>query len=303
MSTNQRTRVGRSRSLLARFKSPRNRRLSSPTSATRRPLPAPKIVQPRRKVKISWLKGPMLVAGRITALVAVVGGASAGGFYAYRALAVSEHFSVKQLRIEGIEGQPAAALQRMLGQLQGVSIFKVDLRALAQAAVAHPWVRTARVRRELPDTLTLTVERHQPRAALLVDQLYLLNHRGEVFKRATPKEAMAVPIISGIDRSDVESRRAWVLLRIRQALEAIARYNENPRRPALGEINIAASEEIALTLRSGVTVRVGSTLSPEKLERFDAVWRALGEERTLARAVYLNNRVHQQRVTVRLRRN
>ena len=72
---------------------------------------------------------------------------------------------------------------------------------------------------------------------------------------------------------------------------------------ALGEINIAASEEIALTLRSGVTVRVGSTLSPEKLERFDAVWRALGEERTLARAVYLNNRVHQQRVTVRLRRN
>ncbi|KPV39754.1 hypothetical protein AN478_10060 [Thiohalorhabdus denitrificans] len=90
------------------------------------------------------------------------------------------------------------ALARWLGdRLQG-GFFTVDLRRLKRQLEARPWVRSARIGRQWPDTLRVRVAEHSPRA-LWSDggPWFLVSREGTVFKPRDLDDEAGLPRLAG----------------------------------------------------------------------------------------------------------
>ncbi len=69
--------------------------------------------------------------------------------------------------------------------------------------LAHSWIAEAEVRRELPDIITIGIKEHEPLAILDLGRRFLINVKGEVFKELTPSDPDVLPIVSGLQFSDL----------------------------------------------------------------------------------------------------
>jgi cell division protein FtsQ len=297
---NRRRTIARSRGLLRRLRGPANRRLAPARRSSGPKEPAP----PRDWRGLGRRLGRFaLGAAKLAGLLAVLGGVGLGGYHGYRRAMAGTTFRVKQIDIEGARRAPRQELERLIQTALGRNILSVDLGALSRALLAHPWVKRARVSRQLPSRIVVQVEEHRPEALLHLGYLYLLDGEGKVFKRAAIDETEGLPVITGVDRAEYLAIPEACQQRVRRALEVLARYHAEPR-PVLSEINLGSRDEITLHLRQdGLAVHLGPEPSAERLGRFDAVWASLGPEVRRVRAVFLDNEVRTDRVIVRMSSN
>jgi cell division protein FtsQ len=234
-------------------------------------------------------------------LVGVV--AALGGHWGYRHAAASTYFTVKRIEIAGTHRVAPEHLRQLLASNTGQGIFSVDLSRAARAITAHPWVRSAEVQRRLPDAITVQVTEQRAAAALHLGHLYLVNEKGEVFKRAEPAELGRLAVITGISRrrylADSVAARAEIL----RALDVVAEYRRG-QRPPLSEVSLGPDGETTIFLRrGGAALRFGARFGKDRLKRLDAVFAALGPELNRVRAIYLDHEVRPERVVVRMVNN
>lgn len=81
-------------------------------------------------------------------------------------------------------------LYAVVGDLASGGFFNIDVRAVKEAAESLPWVDTASVRRQWPDTLRIDIDEQQPLAHWGENQM--LNARGEIF--APPMMGLSLPL-------------------------------------------------------------------------------------------------------------
>lgn len=104
-----------------------------------------------------------------------------GGYLAARN---SELFAVQRVEIHGAPPAVARDVRATLRPLEGESLLRVDLGAVADRLAAIPSVRTARFDRAFPHTLLVTVAAERPVAVLRTgDEAWLVSARGRVIRR------------------------------------------------------------------------------------------------------------------------
>jgi cell division protein FtsQ len=240
----------------------------------------------------------------LCALLLALGGA---GFLAQRFLTRSPHFAVKTVRFSPGGGVFAhltdASLRARAGVSLGENLFAVDLDAVARDLAQDPWVRSAHARRELPSTVVVEVSERQAACVVALGALYLADASGAVFKRATPEEAAALPVVTGIARDDYLAEPASVRGQLRDALTLLSEWQKVPTRPALGEIHfdrLLGATAYAAKGELGVRLGAVDATLPARLDRFDVVAAALAREGAQPRFIYLDNRARPDRVTVKL---
>lgn len=86
---------------------------------------------------------------------------------------------------------------------KGINILSVNLSMIRNALLAHSWIAEAEVKRELPDIITIRIKEHEPLAILDLGRRFLINMNGEVFKEWTVSDPDALPIVSGLQFSDL----------------------------------------------------------------------------------------------------
>lgn len=295
-----------------------NRRLHEPTWRADEPTPTPVgEVVPRQKRQGEppglprWarpdllqvraiLAGVTLLLLKVVLLAGVVAGTVAAGYFGYRQLITSDHFAVKLIRVEGNQRALGDEVQRLVKDSLGRQIFTLELARVREAAARHAWVSGAKVRRELPATLVVSVKEHEPRALLLLGHLYLVNSEGKVFKRATTEETEGLPVITGLKRLDYMNKPDAHAPVLQRALDALALYREE-QRPPLSEVNVGARGEVTLYMRQGgAALRFGRVINKDRLNKLDAVLAAMGPKSRRVRVVYLDNEARHDRVTVRM---
>ena len=121
----------------------------------------------------------------------------------------------------------------------GVNLFAIDRDEVARAVSKSRGCARAHVRRELPSTLVVDVVEREAACAVAFGALYLADARGNVFKRATPDEAAALPVVTGIARDDylAEPERRASQLRAGAARDRRVAEGRRPA-PALGEMHV-----------------------------------------------------------------
>ncbi len=271
----------------------RNRRVRSSSPALP-PAPRPSLWA---VVSGAW------VAWRRALLVAAVGMALAAGAWGLRWYVThSRHFALRIVRVSPTAHVTAEALVARANVPLGMNLFAIDRAEVARAVSQEPWIARAHVRRELPATLAIDVVEREAACAVALGALYLADADGNVFKRATPDEAVGLPVVTGIGRDDYVAEPDQARDSIRQALRAVAAWRRPGDRPPLGEIHLDRIGDVTLYTERGVGVRVGlvdDTL-PARLARYDAVRAALEGGGEAARLVYVDNRARPDRVTVKL---
>jgi cell division protein FtsQ len=256
--------------------------------------PRPPLSASLRAALARW-RHVLLLAG-----VAVVFGAAAYGGHYY--VTHSRHFAMRAVRVSPTAHVAAEALIARAGVPLGVNLFAIDRDEVARAISQEPWVARVHVRRELPSTLVLDVVERRPACAVALGALYLADGDGWLFKRASPDEAAALPVVTGLDRDEYVAEPERARAAIRQALAAVAAWRARDGRDPIGEAHVDRIAGVTLYSERGVGVRIGvvdDTLN-DRLRRCDAVAKALQETGESARLIYVDNRARPDRVTVKL---
>jgi cell division protein FtsQ len=206
--------------------------------------------------------------------------------YAY--VTTSARFEAKTVAFEPTPHVSAERLTGLMGLQPGTNILAVDVEATRRRIEADPWVKTASVRRELPDTLHVAVTEHEPAAVLLSGHFYLLSRDGVPFKRVAEGERGDLPIVTGVERELLVKGDPAATKVIRRALDVLAAYHGKTR-PRLGEVHIGdGGEALLYTEKTGTLLRLGRGPVEDRLARYDALRAALGERADKLSVVHLD---------------
>lgn len=241
----------------------------------------------------------------IRALPALAGAAAAvlGVTLAWHQLLAGELFRIREIRFEGLARATPEELLEISPVQRGDHLLLCDVDVAAAALRRHPWVSSAEVRRDLPSALEVHVVERRPAAIVDLGGLYLVDAKGEVFKRALPGDGLDLPVITGIAREAWVERREEVEPLLSAALTLLARWAERGLavREPVSEIHL--DPDYGTTLYAGddgLEVRLGQGDLPEKLERLERVLSALAADGQRAEVLHLDNRRRPDWVAVRL---
>ncbi len=201
----------------------------------------------------------------------------------------SPRFEVRALMFEPTPHVDDEALRALMALPPGTNILSLDLEAVAERVVAHPWVAEASVVRVLPDALDIEVTEYEAHAVLLASQPMLMDGQGQAFKTLGEGERGQLPIVTGIDDVLMLTAPAEAERRTTRALAALEAW-QTKRRPRLGEIHIAEAGEVTMyTAELGTQLLLGRGDLDAALSRYDALRAALGDDSDTLAVVHLDH--------------
>lgn len=108
-----------------------------------------------------------------------------------------------------VTGENRLSEKQVLQQAQikkGINIFSLNLSKARKRLLAHSWIVEAEVSRELPSGINIRIQEHKPLAILDLGRKFIINTSGEIFKEMAASDPDHLPIISGLQFSDINVR-------------------------------------------------------------------------------------------------
>ena len=181
----------------------------------------------------------------------------------------SSRFNIAKTDVTKTEHASYAELKRIADRARGRNIFTLDLAKLQTDLEKVRWVKSAAVRRVLPDRLMVGIEERGPQGLALVHgRVSLIDADGAAIDLYTGgREFGTFPIFTGLD--DIRASRAHD--QVARGFEFV-RFLEATHPGLLSEISeidLSRDDRIGLTLNGGgPTVRVHPTDYASNLDRW-----------------------------------
>jgi len=144
-----------------------------------------------------------------------------------------------------------ADIRREAALRPGMPIWDVDAAAIEARLLGLPWIRAARVRRELPNRVVIRVREYRPLAIVRIEHaerpLYYVAADGHIFAPVDPTDGRDLPYVSGLDKGDLEGPTARGPEAIREALAVLGAAAAHAN--AFGDVS-----EVHVGDRRGVTI-------------------------------------------------
>lgn len=270
------------------------------------PAPAPVMARRGRQPEPSrrasaWLSALRVVFG--TAMV--IGVAVAVAWSAHRYALTSPRFSLRTIEVRGGERVGAQQVKEQGGVALGGNLFALDTAQVERGMLENPWVSSVKVARKLPNTLEVTVTERQARAiAVLSGKLYLVSPSGEPFKPLAAKDPIDLPIITGLDATELARDRQNELTRLQYGLEVLRQYERlgMSRSYVAQEVNLAAGGSVTLSVgKAGIMLNLGVGQLRQRLLMAERVVLEMRRGGRVPGIVFADNLAHPERVVVRMR--
>lgn len=180
-------------------------------------------------------------------------------------------FAVPRFHVEGNQRLSEQAVLDWIGAKPGMSIWWVDAVAWRSRLLAHPWVQSAEVRRQLPREVRIRLRERWPVAVVRLGGTFqYVDRTGHFLGGVDLRHFPELPVIT-LPRSEEED---YVSSDLRMALRFV-RLCERVR--CLAEISEVVADDRGITvypLRSGTAVVFGRGQWKEKLKRSSRVFAA-----------------------------
>jgi cell division protein FtsQ len=270
------------------------------------PVPSPVVESSRVQARPRAARGHLLTALRfLVGLSIVLGVAAAVAMSAHRYAVTSSRFSLKKIDVQGGKRIGPEQAQRLGGVSLGTNLFALDTHQVELRLLENPWVKSARVVRELPGTLKIEVaEREAVALAQVQDGLYVVSADGDPFKPLSAEDPVDLPVVTGISPAGWARDRDRELERLTRALEVLRQYRrlKLERTYPAQEVHLEPGGSVRLVIGSeGISLSLGSDSLRQRLlmaERVVTETRAAGR---LPGIVFADNTAHPERVVVRMR--
>ena len=122
--------------------------------------------------------------------------------FCYSFITQCDYFRLKKTTITGLKILYSEQVMEQAGIRKNSNILSLNLPLVRKKLEAHPWIAEAEVRRALPDKIIIKITEHTPLAALNFGHKFIMNNKGQIFKKMTPEDHFNFPTISGLKLSD-----------------------------------------------------------------------------------------------------
>lgn len=166
----------------------------------------------------------------------------------YKEILKSAYFDVTKIQVEGCLRHTTDQILHMAGVQSQMNLFSLNLRNICQCLENAPWIERAKVKRIFPDKLDIQIVEREPAALINLNQLYLVDKKGTIFKKAEREDGLlAFPILTGVTWQDIMKPEGIHTHLVAQTLTLMAILEEEG-------IDISAISEIHLDPAFGLTM-------------------------------------------------
>ncbi len=174
---------------------------------------------------------------------------------------IGPFFPVKHIAFEGNKHLTDDELKTLSGISLNESLVGISNEKISQKLLLSPWITEVALRKEFPDTLSITIKETEPFALLEVNEhLFLIDDHGKLLEELKDGSIPFLPVIKGNPYKEKEG--------LLEALNLIKFMNVKGVFLERDHIEIIAHKphEISIDIE-GIPVRIGAGGYEEKLER------------------------------------
>ena len=213
----------------------------------------------------------------IPALCIVVIFSVFGGLLIY--MQTSPRFDIVRIGIKGHSRLLPESIVEHLDLQPHTNIFRIRLDTVQHHLQSMQWVKTAKVYRNFPNKLSITITERTPFALLKLDELYLVDQDGIVLGSLASGSAIRLPIITGafMQHIDLEGENP----QLGQALHAIddLMHSSNPLLRDLRKIQIECLENVTFFNNDSLpNIRMSLINYQQHLQQFEKIYPDLHPE-------------------------
>jgi cell division protein FtsQ len=168
----------------------------------------------------------------------------------YAAVTHTDYFRIEAIKVSGLSRLTEAAIVTQAKIRTGDNLLAVNLGLVCKRLLAHPWIATARVAREIPGTIRIEITENQALAVLDLGRKFLINTNGRVFKERSPDDPQKLPLVSGITYADMslgEDALSPAMTAVVQVLQTSQAQNSAIPYAQIQEVSMDPGMGIALT--------------------------------------------------------
>ena len=128
----------------------------------------------------------------IVAVTCVIGGIYLGWMEAEK----PGHFPLQEIHLEGVVNSDVEKALKKISTDKGVNLFTIDLDSVKKNLLTLPWIRTVRVKRVFPNSLSIKLtEKIAVCMGKDEDRLNLLDEYGSTIKLVEPRDPLVFPVV------------------------------------------------------------------------------------------------------------
>lgn len=247
----------------------------------------------KQRVKImEYFKTGLKISAGIAALLLV----SFTFIFGYDFLTQCDYFKAKSFSVTGIGKLTKEQVLKQARLDKGVNILSVNLSEVRKRLIAHLWIAEAEVSREFPSKIHIRIKEQKALAVIDLERKFLINTAGEIFKEVSATDPDNLPIVSGLEFSDInvlEETRSLPFDAVMQVLKL--GQNPNSFLPNTLIKRIHVDREIGLTIHapafaSGMisTIKIGYHDYPGKYVGLKAVLAYMKKRNEFSRLVSID---------------
>jgi len=227
--------------------------------------------KPARAGRVAGLQNKKELLAGILVVIACLSLVKAGAPLIQR----SGLFELKELKIFGCNLTSPEEVMAQAQITKGMNLLAINLNQKSSQLEQYSYIYKAVLERKLPGTLEIYVEERKPRALIRLEDLYVVDESGEVFKKALEHE-QHYPVLSGLTKDDLyrDSEHCHHLIR-----SALALLDSIARDKRFNGVNV----EIAMDKNEGFTI----ITAPERMaievgfgdfaEKMDSIWKIVDD--------------------------
>ncbi|MBW1650360.1 MAG: FtsQ-type POTRA domain-containing protein [Deltaproteobacteria bacterium] len=144
----------------------------------------------------------------------------------YGFITTCDYFAVDNIVINNSNILTKKKILKQTGIKKGDNILSINIAKAVQTLLAHPWIEQAEIKRELPRNIIITVKEENPIAIAVIGKKYILNDKGKIIKEKEHTDTIQLPIILGLDFSDINAKLNREKLLLKSIIEILNSGNK-----------------------------------------------------------------------------
>lgn len=198
-------------------------------------------------------------------------------------------FKITEIEISGNQRASREEIFILSGLKPGMGIFDFKLSEAVSGIQSHPWIKEARVSRQLPDRVLIFIREKEPSAIMVSGEVYYLDSEWKVFKKLIPGDKLDYPVFTGLTLEDLQDKSSRKLALAKGALELWEMAKSSSILPSeqISEFHVAESTGLTLILRWGQRVIFGDDNWVEKFHKLEMMRVEMGRDFYLFRDIDL----------------
>ncbi|MBI5809882.1 MAG: FtsQ-type POTRA domain-containing protein [Deltaproteobacteria bacterium] len=199
------------------------------------------------------------------------------GWLIYREAITTPYLSIRAINVSGGARVTKEEVIELSNIRKGQNILSFSAADAVLNVKRNPWIETVEIRRGIPDTVNLVIKERLPVALIKMDELYVMDRSGVVFKKLSAGDTgLDLPVVTGLTRDILRQESALLeagAIEILRLLEARQGFNLKD----VSEIHVDPLYGVTLvTLHDGVRLNLFDRGFEEKLLAFERIRRSMG---------------------------